>query len=85
MTEFTGGLWRYHEDDVIGIAEIPKLTIINSSKEMSSFSDFQTPKKFPNYMHNTMMVSQLQMQANMLIIFNYIFFRSNTLICMEID
>ena len=68
MTEFTGGLWRYHEDDVIGIAEIPKSTIINSSKEISSFSDFQTPKKFPNYMHNIMMVSQLQMQTNMLII-----------------
>ena len=58
-TGFTGGLWRYHDDDVNGIASVAKSTIINSSKEMSSFSDFPPPEHFPNYMHNSMMVSLL--------------------------
>ena len=55
-THYTGGLWRYHEDDVDGVASVAKSTIINSSKEMSAFSDFPPPKEFPNYMHNTKMV-----------------------------
>ena len=58
-TRFTGGLWRYHEDDVNGIASVAKSTIINSSKEMSAFSDFPPPKEYPNYMHNTMMVNYI--------------------------
>ena len=61
ITGFTGGLWRYHDDDSDGIASVTKSTIINSSKEMSAFSDFPPPKEFPNYMHNTMMVSKLML------------------------
>ena len=55
-THYTGGLWRYHEEDVDGVASVAKSTIINSSKEMSAFSDFPPPPEFPNYMHNTKMV-----------------------------
>lgn len=60
-TRFTGGLWRYHEDDVSEIASVAKSTIINSSKEMSAFSDFPPPKEYPNYMHNTMMVNYIDL------------------------
>ena len=57
-TNYTGGLWRYQETvDVNGIASVMKSTIINSSKEMSAFSDFPPPAEYPNYMHNTKMVS----------------------------
>lgn len=57
-TNYTGGLWRYQEkQDENGIASIMKSTIINSSKEMSAFSDFPPPAEFPNFMHNTKMVS----------------------------
>ena len=57
-TNYTGGLWRYQENvDQNGIASVMKSTIINSSKEMSAFSDFPPPDEFPNYMHNTKMVS----------------------------
>lgn len=52
----TGGLWRYRDEDVDGIASVMKSTIINSSKEMSAFSDFPPPENFPNYMHNSKMV-----------------------------
>jgi dimethylaniline monooxygenase (N-oxide forming) len=57
-SNFTGGLWRYHEEDIDGIASVAKSTIINSSKEMSAFSDFPPPPEFPNYMHNTKMVNK---------------------------
>ncbi|XP_054156728.1 flavin-containing monooxygenase 5-like [Oppia nitens] len=55
-TGHTGGLWRYHEDDVDGVASVAKSTIINTSKEMQSYSDYPPPADFPNYMHNTKMV-----------------------------
>lgn len=55
---YTGGLWRYHESDDEGVASVMKSTIINSSKEMTSFSDFPPPKEQPNYCHNSLMVSK---------------------------
>ena len=57
-TNYTGGLWRYQETlDENGTASVMKSTIINSSKEMSAFSDFPPPPEFSNYMHNTKMAS----------------------------
>ncbi len=57
-SDFTGGLWRYHDEDIEGVASVMKSTIINSSKEMSAFSDFPPPPEFPNFMHNTKMVNK---------------------------
>jgi len=57
-SEFTGGLWRYHDEDIDGIASVMKSTIINTSKEMTAFSDFPPPPEFPNFMHNTKMVNK---------------------------
>ena len=56
-TNYSGGLWRFQPKlDENGIASVMKSTIINSSKEMSAFSDFPPPVDCPNYMHNTKMV-----------------------------
>lgn len=55
-TSYTGGLWRYHEDDSEGVASVTKTTVINTSKEFNAFSDFPPPPEFPNYMHNSKMV-----------------------------
>lgn len=64
-TDYTGGLWRYQDKlDQDGIASVMKSTIINSSKEMSAFSDFPPPAEYPNYMHNTKMVGYFDMYAN---------------------
>ncbi|KAL3249734.1 hypothetical protein MRX96_055932 [Rhipicephalus microplus] len=60
----TGGLWAYHEDDVEGQASVMRTTIINTSKEMSAFSDFPPPKDLPNYMHNTKMLSYFRSYAD---------------------
>ncbi|XP_015923150.3 flavin-containing monooxygenase 5 [Parasteatoda tepidariorum] len=55
------GLWNFQEDN--GQASVMKSTVINSSKEMSAFSDFPPPKEFPNYMHNRKMYKYLMMYA----------------------
>lgn len=53
-TNYIGGLWHYHEDiDENGIASVMKSTVINTSKEVSSFSDFPPKKENSNYMHHT--------------------------------
>ena len=62
-THYTGGLWRYQENlDENGIASVMKSTIINTSKEMSAFSDFPPPAEYPNFMHNTKMVSWFELE-----------------------
>lgn len=55
-----GGLWRYRDEDVNGLASVAAATIINSSKEMSAFSDFPPQADYPNYMHNTRMIQYIE-------------------------
>ena len=56
-TNYTGGLWRFQPNlDQDGIASVMKSTIINTSKEMSAFSDFPPQPEYPNFMHNSKMV-----------------------------
>lgn len=52
LTECIGGLWKYRTDTPEQVAGLQKSTIINSSKEMSAFSDFPPPAEYSNYMHN---------------------------------
>ncbi|XP_054708852.1 flavin-containing monooxygenase 5-like [Uloborus diversus] len=56
-----GGLWRYHENDLDGLPSVMKSTISNTSKEMSSFTDFPPAKEFPTYMHHTAVLKYLEM------------------------
>lgn len=55
-----GGLWRYRDEDVNGLASVAAATIINSSKEMSAFSDFPPRAEYPNYMHNSKMIQYIE-------------------------
>lgn len=64
QSNFLGGLWKYRDDDVDGLASVMRSTIINSSKEMSAYSDFPPPPEFANYMHNTSMVSMNQRDSS---------------------
>ncbi|XP_065288865.1 flavin-containing monooxygenase 5-like [Dermacentor albipictus] len=59
-----GGLWAYHDDDVEGRASVMRTTVINTSKEMSAFSDYPMPKDVPNYMHNTKMLGYFRSYAD---------------------
>ncbi|XP_067118698.1 flavin-containing monooxygenase 5-like [Centruroides vittatus] len=58
-----GGLWRYRDQDEEGLASVTKSTVINTSKELTSYSDFPPPEQFPNYMHNSSMFVYLKMYA----------------------
>ncbi|XP_064475964.1 flavin-containing monooxygenase 5-like [Ornithodoros turicata] len=59
-SDHVGGLWRYSDEIVQGQASVMKSTIINSSKEMSAFSDFPPAAHYPNYMHNSMMIKYIE-------------------------
>jgi len=56
-TSDIGGLWRYRDEDLDGIPSVAKSTISNTSKELSSFSDFPAPEDFPNFLPNQVLVS----------------------------
>lgn len=84
-TNDIGGLWRYRDEDIEGIASVTRSTIINSSKEITAFSDFPPPKHFPNYMHNSMMVKYLELYAQKFELVKYIKFRHEVLSVVPSD
>lgn len=45
-----GGLWNYHDNVQDGSPSLYNSCSINTSKEMTCFSDFPIPKEFPNFM-----------------------------------
>ena len=61
-----GGLWRYEIPN--GTAEVHssvyKNTVINTSKETMSFSDFPIPATWPMFLHNTAVHSYFQLYAD---------------------
>jgi len=62
-SSWIGGLWKYRDEDDSKLASVTRSTIINSSKEMSSYSDFSPPAEFPNYMHNSLMHEYFELYA----------------------
>lgn len=62
-TDNIGGLWCYRDYDEDGIPSVMKSTVINTSKEMSAFSDFPPPPNYPNFMHNTLMFQYFKQYA----------------------
>ncbi|KAM7293483.1 flavin-containing monooxygenase 5 [Ixodes scapularis] len=60
-----GGLW-YFDEKVCreGQPSVMRSTVINSSKELTAFSDFPAPAHFPNYMHHSMLLLYLRMYAD---------------------
>ncbi|XP_040895904.1 flavin-containing monooxygenase 5-like isoform X2 [Toxotes jaculatrix] len=58
-----GGLWRFKEKPEPGRANIYESVVINSSKEMMSFSDFPPPAEFPNNMHHSEVLLYLRLYA----------------------
>uniref|UniRef100_A0A914XVE9 Flavin-containing monooxygenase n=1 Tax=Plectus sambesii TaxID=2011161 RepID=A0A914XVE9_9BILA len=58
-----GGLWRFKPGFCDDEGSVMKSTVINSSKEMTAYSDFPPPASFSNYMHNTQMLNYFRMYA----------------------
>ncbi|GMT06013.1 hypothetical protein PENTCL1PPCAC_28187, partial [Pristionchus entomophagus] len=54
-----GGLWRFKPEET-DEASVMKSTVINSSKELTAYSDFPPPATAANFMHNTHMCKYLE-------------------------
>ncbi|CAI5445169.1 unnamed protein product [Caenorhabditis angaria] len=69
----TGGLWNFkpHETE---LASVMKSTVINTSKEMTAFSDFPPEDRMANYMHNREMNRYLNNYAKNFDLLKYIKF-----------
>lgn len=70
-----GGLWKYTDND--SHSSVCKSTVINTSKEMMSYSDFPAPKEFPVYMHNTKVMEYLDMYAKQFDMLKHIKFNTS--------
>ncbi|CEF59285.1 Flavin monooxygenase FMO family and Flavin monooxygenase (FMO) 5 family and Dimethylaniline monooxygenase, N-oxide-forming family and Flavin monooxygenase-like family-containing protein [Strongyloides ratti] len=68
-----GGLWKY-KPEKCDDASVMKTTVINTSKEMTAFSDFPPSKTLANFMHNTEMYKYLENYANEYNLVKYIKF-----------
>ena len=50
---YIGGLWHYTENVEEHQACVMKSTVISTTKEMMTYSDFPMPEDFPIFLHNT--------------------------------
>ncbi|KAH7718799.1 Protein FMO-2 [Aphelenchoides avenae] len=58
----TGGLWVYKAEET-NLSSVMKSTVINTSKEMSAFSDYVPPAESSPFMHNTEMLKYFRSYA----------------------
>jgi dimethylaniline monooxygenase (N-oxide forming) len=56
-----------------------KSTVINSSKEMSAYSDYPPPADFANFMHNTKLLEYLRLYAEHNNLHKYIQFHTKVI------
>ena len=78
-TDHIGGLWYYTSNAVDGQACVMKSTVINTSKEMMSYSDFPIPADYPNFMHNTKVVEYFTLYAHKFKLMDAIRFKTEIL------
>ncbi|KAL1022478.1 hypothetical protein UPYG_G00028240 [Umbra pygmaea] len=78
-SEDIGGLWRFKERPDPERANIYQSVIINSSKEMMSYSDFPPPADLPNNMHHTQLLIYLRLYANTFDLLKHIQFQTTVL------
>ncbi|XP_012403078.1 dimethylaniline monooxygenase [N-oxide-forming] 5-like [Sarcophilus harrisii] len=71
-----GGVWRYEEKSETGKPSIYQSVTTNSSKEMTSFSDYPFPDHYPNFLHNSKMMDYVRMYAKHFDLLKYIHFLS---------
>ncbi|XP_035504531.2 flavin-containing monooxygenase 5 isoform X1 [Scophthalmus maximus] len=74
-----GGLWRFKEKPEPGRGNIYQSVVINSSKEMMSFSDFPPPAEFPNNMHHSEVLQYLRLYVQAFNLLKHIRFQTTVL------
>ncbi|KAE9551214.1 hypothetical protein FO519_005581 [Halicephalobus sp. NKZ332] len=67
ITDGIGGLWRYKEETRtfkgVHLSSVMKTTVINSSKELTAYSDFPPHPEAGNFMHNREMLKYFEEYA----------------------
>ncbi|XP_048214142.1 flavin-containing monooxygenase 5-like [Perognathus longimembris pacificus] len=76
MSNDIGGLWRYEEIPQSGSPGIYKSLTCNTSKELTTFSDYPMPDHYPNYLHHSKMMEYLRMYASHFGLIKYIQFQT---------
>ncbi|KAM4629265.1 LOW QUALITY PROTEIN: uncharacterized protein ACJ7VT_001609 [Polymixia lowei] len=71
-----GGLWRFKEEPEPGRANIYHSVVVNSSKEMMSFSDFPPPAELPNNMHHSEVLLYLRLYAQAFTLLQHVRFQT---------
>ena len=76
-----GGLWKFShaEGSFSGSGSVYESTVINTSKEMTCFSDFPAPKHFPPFMPHGDVVKYLHMYSKHFDLLQYIRFNTTVL------
>ena len=77
-----GGLWKFSQDggcSYSGSGSVYESTVINTSKEMTCFSDFPAPKHFPPFMPHGHVVEYLHMYAKRFDLLQHIHFNATVL------
>ncbi|XP_034540274.1 dimethylaniline monooxygenase [N-oxide-forming] 5-like [Notolabrus celidotus] len=74
-----GGLWRFKEKPEPGRANIYYTVVINSSKEMTAFSDFPPPAELANNMHHSEVLLYLRLYAEAFNLLRHIQFQMTVL------
>jgi uncharacterized NAD(P)/FAD-binding protein YdhS len=78
-----GGLWKFSE--VEGHSSVYKSTVINTSKEMSCFSDFPVPKRFSVFMQHNEVMEYLQLYSSNFNLYKYITFNTKVIQIQKAD
>ncbi|KRY85858.1 Dimethylaniline monooxygenase [N-oxide-forming] 5 [Trichinella pseudospiralis] len=74
-----GGLWYYREKVIPGRSTVMKSTVINTSKEMTAYSDFPPRRDLPNFMHNTQLMNYLQEYADQFQLIKHVHFNTEVI------
>ncbi|NXU47461.1 FMO4 monooxygenase, partial [Turnix velox] len=77
--EDIGGIWRYTDSVDNGRVSVYRSVISNTSKEMSSFSDFPCPEEFPVYLPHSLLLKYLEMYAQHFDLLRHIRFKTTVL------
>ncbi|KAM9435821.1 flavin-containing monooxygenase 5-like isoform 2-T2 [Clarias gariepinus] len=71
-----GGLWMFKEKPEPERSSLYRSLAINTSKEMTCFSDFPMPGHYPNYFDHSMMLNYLRLYAEHFDLLKYINFQT---------
>ncbi|XP_053335964.1 flavin-containing monooxygenase 5-like [Clarias gariepinus] len=72
-----GGLWMFKETPEPERSSLYRSLAINSSKEMTCFSDFPMPGHYPNYFDHSMMLNYVRLYAEHFDLLKYINFQTS--------